>query len=243
MPFSKNLLSIISDNQGIALKDFLGETPESWAARHMALRYSAAPPLEGEGPSHVAVRCYNRLKAEYQTIRAWFTEPDYKLSVLLQSKSLANQFSGVLGDGLGWDWQRDSEPDVRIMQFKGTLIAAQRQFGLMPENRRAEMSPHVSAVCRSIKSAYILRSEVHLWRPVERRKDDAIELVHSGAELADRWAKFQTFVFLIRLGLNEQYCWDVSGCRKSLGLIDEDPTSDLSLRHEVGTAPVKSEDA
>lgn len=233
MPFSKNLLSVISDSKGYALKDFLGTTPEAWANAHMALRYSAAPPLEGEGPEHVAVRCYNQLKREYQILRSWFTEPDYKLSALLQSKSLVNEFCGALEDGIGWDWQRDCEPDARIMQFKGTLINAQRTFGLMPEARRTEMSPHIAAVCKSVKSAYQVRAEVHLWRPIERRKGDVVELVHTGADLANRWATFQTFVFLIRLGLEEHYCWGVAGCRASLGQVDEDPTSDLAVRHEV----------
>lgn len=225
-PFNRNIDSLVADRNGIALKNFLATTQEEWAAKHMALRYNAAVPAAGEDPGTFPSRCYNHLKSEYAQLRAWFTEPEYKLSALLQSKFLSAQFNGPLGDGFGWDFRRDGDTEPRMLQFKSTLIACYRQMEMLPRSDRTISNVSVSGIARLVVGAYRSRAEIHMWRSVERRKDDKVILVCSGEELARRWVAFRTHAYLGSLGLDPAWSWAVSGCQKIFGVIDEVPELD-----------------
>lgn len=230
MAFTKNLTSLIADSKTIALKDFLATTQEAWADEHMVRRYNAAPPSEHDDEESFPRKCHDHLKSEYHKLRAWFTEPDFKLSALLQSKCLSYQFSGALNDGFGWDFRRDGDPEPRMLQFKSMLISCQRQLKVLPSRDRITGNPSVAAIARLVRGAYQARAEIHLWRPNERRKDDKVELVYSGEELAKRWVAFRTLAFLTNLGLDPGWSWSISGSQKIFGAVD-DGQSD-------GTSPV-----
>jgi len=229
MSFTKNVNSLIADRNGAAIKDFLATTPEAWATEHMAKRYNAAPPSESDEPGSFPARCFEHLKNEHRQLRAWFVEPDFKVSPLLQSRFLSAQFSGPLNDGFGWDFRRDGDVEPRMVQFKGTLIACYRQMELLPRRDRNTGNVSVVGVARLVCGAYRARAEVHMWRPVERRKDDKVELVCSGEELAKRWVAFRTMSFLAGLGLDPAWAWSTSGCQKIFGIVDEVPGSDCPV--------------
>ena len=228
MAFSKNLTSLIANTNGIALKDFLATTQEAWADEHMVKRYNAAPPTEHDDLESFPRRCHDHLKSEYHKLRAWFVEPDYKLSALLQSKCLSFQFSGPLDDGFGWDFRRDGDPEPRMIQFKSMLISCQRQLKMLPVRDRNAQNASVSGLARLVRGAYQARAEVNLWRPVERKKDDKVELLHSGEDLAKRWVAFRTMAFLINLGIDPAWCWNSSGCPKIFGLVDDETPSGIT---------------
>jgi hypothetical protein len=227
MAFTKNVNSLIADRTGAALKDFLAATPDAWATENMARRYNAAPPSESDEPGSFPVRCYDHLKNEHRQLRAWFTEPEFKVSALLQSRFLSAQFSGPLNDGFGWDFRRDGDAEPRMIQFKATLIACYRQMDMLPSRDRNVGNISVGGIARLVGGAYRARAEVHMWRPFEKRnKDDTVELVCSGEDLAKRWVAFRTMSFLARMGLDPSWAWDTSGCRRIFGIVDEVPSSD-----------------
>jgi len=228
MAFTKNINNLIATNAGVALKDFLTKTPEEWANAHMLLRYNAAPPTEHDEPGSFVHRCYDHLKAEYHQLRGWFTEPDYKLSLLLQSKFLSFQFNGPLEDGFGWDFCRDGDAEQRMIQFKSILISCQRQLRMFPPSQRVPSNASIGGIARLVRGAYKARSDVNMWRSIERKQNDKIETVVSGEDLAKRWVAFRTMSFLVGLGLDASWSWNISGCYKVLGPVDEVPSSDFS---------------
>lgn len=222
MAFAKNINALISNpTNGIALKTFLATTQDEWADRHMMLRYNAAPPTDHDEPGSFVHQCYNHLNSEYAQLRAWFTEPDFKLSILLQSKFLSSQFNGPLDDGFGWDFARDGDPEPRMIQFKSILISCQRQLKMFPVRQRNAGNGAVGGIARLVRSAYVARSEINLWRAIERRRDDKVDVVVSGEELAKRWVAFRTMAFLVSMGLDASWAWNISGCLKTIGAVDE----------------------
>ncbi len=229
MAFTKNINALISNpSSGIALKDFLTKTQEEWASTHMLLRYNAAPPTENDEPGSFVHRCFDHLKSEHAQLRAWFTEPDFKLSILLQSRFLSAQFNGALEDGFGWDFARDGDPETRMIQFKSILISCQRQLKMFPVRQRTSGNGAVGGIARLVRSAFVARSEINMWRAIERRRDDKVEVVVSGEELAKRWVAFRTMAFLVSMGLDAGWAWNISGCFKIFGAVDEVPAQDGS---------------
>src|SRR5208337_50163 len=150
--------------------DFLTTTQDEWAKAHMAERYGALPPTDDDPPRSFPVLCFDHLKSEYHQLRAWFTEPDYKLSALLQSKFLGSEFSGPIGDGFGWDFRRDGDTEPRMIQFKSTLINCYRQLMVLPGRCRSPSNMVVTGLARIVRGAYQIRSEVHMWQSVEKRR-------------------------------------------------------------------------
>lgn len=227
MTFAKNINHLIADRNGAALKNFLATNQDEWAAEHMALRYNAAVPTASDEPGSFPVRCFNHLKSEYAQLRAWFTEPDFKVSALLQSKFLSAQFSGPLNDGFGWDFRRDGDAEPRMIQFKSMLIACHRQMEMLPRRERTVSNVCVSGIAKLVYGAYRARAEIHMWRPIEKRvRDGAVQLVCTGEELSKRWVAFRTMAFLTGLGLDPAWSWSVSGCQKLFGAVDEAPELD-----------------
>lgn len=224
MAFTKNINTLIADPAtGIARKDFLATTQIEWANAHMVLRYNAAPPTEHDEPDSFVHRCYRHLLGEYTHLRAWFTEPDFKLSLLLQSKFLSSQFSGPMEDGFGWDFGRDGDPEPRMIQFKSLLISCQRQIQMIPRCQRDHGNGAISGIARIVRGAFASRAETNMWRGIERRKDGKVEVVLSGEELAKRWVAFRTMAFLVGAGFDAWWAWSISGCHKVLGPVDEMP--------------------
>ncbi len=229
MAFTKNINTLISNpSTGLALKDFLATNQHEWAAAHMVLRYNAAPPSENDAPDSFVHRCYNHLVGEYDQLRAWFTEPDYKLSLLLQSKFLAAQFNKPMDDGFGWDFGRDGDPEPRMLQFKGTLIACQRQLQMLPKKQRNAGNITVGGIARVVRGAFTARAEINMWRGIERTKDDKVEIVVSGEDLAKRWASFRSMAFLVSMGFDAGWAWNTSGCLKTFGAVDEAGPQDVT---------------
>jgi hypothetical protein len=230
MAFSKNVNALISNTStGVALKDFLATTQDDWANTHMLLRYNAAPPTENDEPFSFVHRCHNYLRSEHAQLRAWFTEPDYKLSILLQSKFLSFQFNGALDDGFGWDFGRDGDPEPRMIRFKSILLSCQRQLQMFPIKERKPSNSAVAGIARLIRAAFVARSEINMWRAIERRRDDKVEVVVSGEDLAKRWVSFRTMAFLVSMGLDASWSWLNSGCGKIFGPVDEIPAQDTAV--------------
>lgn len=236
MAFAKNINTLISNpSNGLALKDFLTVSQEDWASTHMALRYNAAPPTDNDEPGSFVHRCYSHLCSEHAQLRAWFTEPDLKLSMLLQSKFLSFQFAGPLDDGFGWDFRRDGDPEPRMLRFKSILISCQRQLQLFPRRERGPGNGCVSGIARLVRGAFMARAEINMWRAIERRRDDKVEVQVSGEELSRRWVAFRTMAFLTGMGLDAGWSWSTSGCHKIFGPVDEVPLQDSSTATVAGS--------
>lgn len=216
MALTRSITSLITDDTGHATQDFLSCTPERWADIQMANRYGQMC-LSTDGDNHFARLCWQYLCEEYKSLRAWFTV-EGRLSSVLQSKFLMSRLSGPVGDGIDWDFKPNGDPEPRMLQFKGTLIAAQRAAELIPAEGRNSGNMQFGGLVKIIRSAYSARAEIHSWRPVSGEGD----VKYSGTDMSRRWVSHRTNILLTRLGAPPGWSWEASRCRALFGPIDEE---------------------
>lgn len=211
MPFDTPLLKLISAKNGAVSPEFLATSAHDWAVRHMDLRYSAAPPAQEprEGPDHPAWRCYNLLLAENAILRSWVTAEGI-VSPLLMARSVGQLTTLPIGDGFGWDFKPDGTPDLRMLQFKSTLIGCRRMAAIRvtDPNKLDVGSIEVGGHSKLVRGAYQARASMMTWQAKGQV---------TGAELARRWVAFRVFVFLIRCGMEETLAWASARCRDAFG--------------------------
>ena len=227
MALTKSITSLVADEDGNIATDFLARSDTSWAEEHMTRRYGAPPPEEDDPPDHPARLCYDHLRSEFMAIRnGWFDDRG-KLSPLLMSRHLSKAFSGPAGNGIGWDFQPNGEPEPRMLQFKGTLIGCRRaaELRLRATKRPKEDcgSAEMGGITRLVRSAFMARAEVHDWRPCTEGKGDTAVTIQGG-EMARRWVSYRTFVFLLQAGAEADWAWSAARCRDAFGHADV-PTS------------------
>jgi hypothetical protein len=210
MTFSQPILSLVCDEVGSPLVSFLTAKPDEWVAEQMRLRYAAVPPAAEDPPDHPAVLAAAYLHHERVLLKNWFV--DGKLSTMLMSRTLSRLSTGPIGNGFSCDFLADGTPDVRMLRFKGTLIAAYRSAELKPSGKRLDCGGHeLSAVAKLVRSAYMTRATAHSW---------TAEGSVPGAELAKRWIAFRTHSFLVRFGAEDNWAWNLSGANKVFGPVD-----------------------
>jgi hypothetical protein len=211
MTLSVSITALIADEQGHMSRDFMECSQRRWVEDHMLRRYNATPPLNTDAPEHPARRCAQHLEGEYTSLRRWF-DAEGKLSPLLMSRHLSQCFSGPAGDGIGWDFLPGGDPDVRMLQFKGTLINCRRIMELKGRSEKLDCgSGELGGIARLVRSAYQSRAEGHLWKPAG---DQAAEVI------AKRWVSYRTFVFLLHVGAEPDWAWGTSRCRENFGVAD-----------------------
>lgn len=219
MALSRSITSLIADEQGMILKDFLGTSTKDWAVTHMQLRYGAAPPLASDPADHPARLCYQHLLTEYDSLRKWF-DNEGKLSPLIMSRYLSRNQVGPIRDGIGWDFQMNGDPEPRMLQFKGTLIACRRSAELKPVGQKLDCgSAEMGSLAKLVRSAYAARAEVHTWGTLSEGKGDDKRMV-PGADLSRRWVAWRTYNFLIRFGAEDDWAWQIAKCRDVFGEVD-----------------------
>lgn len=227
MALTRSITSLITDGRGYATKEFLVMTPEKWADEHMAERYGQVH-FQKDSTDHIATLCWNYLCEEYRSLRSWFTE-EGKLSPLLQSKFVTTRLSGPVGNGIGWDFKANGDIETRMLQFKGTLIAAIRAGEVMPKDTMNSGNMQFGGLVKIIRSAYTARAEIHSWRSLTQVKGDKEDkaqteetVKYSGADLSRRWVSFRTYTMLIQIGADPVWSWEASRCKALFGPIDED---------------------
>lgn len=216
MALTRSITSLITDGRGYATQEFLACTPEKWADEHMAERYGQTC-LAKDPSEHFATLCWEYLREEYRSLRSWFTD-DGKLSNLLQSKFVTTKLSGPVGLGIGWDFKPNGDPEPRMLQFKGTLVAAVRAVEVMPKDTRNSGNMQFGGIVKIIRSAYTARAEIHSWRSQSGEGDAKF----SGAEISRRWVSFRTYTMLIQIGADPVWSWEASRCKALFGPVDED---------------------
>lgn len=224
MALSRSITALITDGTGHATTEFLGMFPEEWATTHIQLRYGAAPPSVDDPEDHIARRCFAFLVEEYKVLRSWFTD-DGRLSNLLQSRFLERR-TGPIGDGIGWDFKPNGDPEPRMLQFKGTLVSCSRSAELIPARQRNSGAIQLGGIVRLVRGAYTARAELHHWRAqMKMEKDEAGRerevVVVDGEKLGQRWVAFRTYNFMLGLGAEPTWAWDASRCRQIFGSVDE----------------------
>lgn len=224
MTLSKSITSMIADASGNISQSFLSYSAEQWATDHMRRRYSATPPLDEDPPDHPAVLCYHLLLSEYSAVKTWFSAQG-QLSPLLMSRHLAHIYIGSLGDGFGWDFRPNGEPEPNMLQFKGTLIHCRRSLELRAgrQTKKDCGSLEIGATAKLVRSAYTARSSAHAWTSQIEGKGDAKRVVQA-AELSRRWVAFRSYSFLIQAGAEEGWAWGASKCQEVFGKVDLPPT-------------------
>lgn len=215
MALTKSILSLITDGAGKAKTDFLLLTPAQWADQQMLVRYSMSK-LPTDTEDYFPYRCWEHLCKEYLALRAWFA-PDSTLNPLLQQASITNRLSGPLGDGIGWDFKTNGDPELRMTSFKTMLIAACRAAEGLPAGDRNSGNGQFGSLALTIRNAFTERAAMHRWVGV-----DTEDLKLTGADMSRRWAAHMTFTFLIRLGADRRWAWDVSKCKTILGPVDDE---------------------
>ena len=215
MALTRSLTALITDGTGHATTQFLGYSPQEWATEHIQRRYGAAPPTEDDPEDHVVRRCFEFLEDEYRILRGWFTD-DGRLSNLLQSRFLDRK-PGPLGDGIGWDFKPNGDPEPRMLQFKGTLISCARSAELIPLERRNSGVIQLGGLVRLVRGAYAARAELHHWNALYKNE----ELLYDGEQLSQRWAAFRSYTFMVGLRVDPSWAWDASRCRQIFGPVDE----------------------
>jgi len=220
MALTRSITSLITDGKGFATKEFLVISLEQWANTQMGQRYGQTH-LETDDNTNFATLCWRYLKEEYRALRSWFQD-DGKLSPLLQSKFLSTKLSGPLGNGIGWDFKPNGDPEPRMLQFKGTLISARRSAELIPQENRNSGNMQFGGIVKIVRSAYTARSELHSWRPVILVNEGKEKVQYSGADMSRRWVSFRTYTFLIDVGADPVWAWEASRCRALFGPVDEE---------------------
>jgi hypothetical protein len=205
MAFTNSITSLITDQRGMALRDFITSKPEAWAREHMQKRYGHAPPQEDE------------LIKEHGQLKSWFTE-EGKLSILLQSKFLSTRLAAPIGDGIGWDFRSDGDPDSRMLHFKTTLMACERTAVTLPATERHAGSAHLVGLIKWAISAFETRAEIHNWRQGSLKG-----VAFDGENLAGRWVAFHSFMFVNSLGfdLHPDWLWGATQCQRIFGPVGE----------------------
>jgi hypothetical protein len=220
MSLTRSITSIITDGCGFATKEFLSTTAERWADEHLALRYRQTH-LASDGVDHFSHLCWQYLCEEYKALRSWFQD-DGKISLLLQSKFLTTRLTGPLGNGIGWDFKPNGDPEPRMLLFKGTLISAQRSAELLPKESRNSGNMQVGGIVKIVRSAFTARAEVHSWRANTVVEEGKEKVLYSGADMSRRWVSFRTYTFLVNVGADPVWAWEASRCKALFGPIDED---------------------
>jgi hypothetical protein len=215
MAINRSILSLVTDGLGHATTDFLTLSPAEWADRQMALRYSQSK-LPGDEPGDFPYLCWDHLAQEYLAIRTWF-DAGGKLNPMLQSASMSNRLSGPIGDGIGWDWKTSGDPDVRMMLFKGPLIAAWRAGSMIPKRDRNSGNMQLGGLATIVRGAYTERAKIHRWSDTAS-EDGAIK----GDLMSRRWVAFRTYTFLMNLCADPKWSWEVSKCKSVFGPIEEE---------------------
>lgn len=216
MAATRSILSLITDGNGSINKDFLTKSPAEWANEQMAARYSQSK-LPGDKPQDFPYVCWQHLCDEYMALRTWF-DKDGKLTPLMESLSVHNALSGNIGDGIGWDWKSNGDPDVRMFLFKGPLIAAWRAASVIPINDRNSGNMQLGGLATIIRGAYTERAKIHRWSGVE---EDG-KKIFQGDQMSRRWVAHMTNHFLIGLGCDRKWAWEVSKSKSVFGPIEED---------------------
>lgn len=217
MPLTRSITSLITDGCGLATNEFLTMSPDQWATQHMAQRYGHTR-HDYDPPQHFASLCYAYLVEEHAILRNWFQ--DNKLSSLLQSKFLQTQ--PQLGDGIGWDFKPNGDPELLMIQFKTQLISAYRSLESIPLPDRNSGSPAFSGIRMMVRSAYESRARLHAWRPQTGVSIAGEKVMIPGSDMSRRWVAYQTLVFLIKAGLEPSWVWEASKCRGVFGPADEE---------------------
>lgn len=220
MALSRSITSLITDGRGYATQEFLAISPDKWADTQMGLRYGQTK-LETDPIDHFTTLCWDYLRSEYRALRSWFQD-DGKLSPLLQSKFLATKLSGPLGNGIGWDFKPNGDPEPRMLLFKGTLISAQRSAELLPKESRNSGNMQFGGIVKIVRSAFTSRAELHSWRAQTTLADGTDKVQYSGADMSRRWVSFRTYTFLVNVGADPVWAWEASRCKALFGPIDEE---------------------
>lgn len=216
MSLTRSIAALITDGSGAATNEFLTTLPEHWASTQMGVRYGQIyTPLDG--PNHPATLCYKYLLDEYRALKGWF-QNDNKFSALLSSRFLQNYMNRPLGDGIGWDFKTSGDPEPLMVSFKTQLISAHRAIEAMPSSERFDSGNMAFGGIRTlVRAAYTTRARMHSWRSRATDNKD-----YTGIEIQSRWISIQTFVFLIRAGIDPSWAWDSSKCKGLFGPFDEE---------------------
>jgi hypothetical protein len=247
MALTRSIISLITDGEGFATKDFLTCSPAEWADAQMIGRYSQAR-LPGDAAGEFPYQCWEHLCEEYLSMRRWFDTAG-KLNPMMQNAALVNRLSGPIGDGIGWDFKTNGDPELRMCLFKGQLIAATRAISMIPAGERTAGRPQMGGLATIVRSAYGERMQLHRWSGTADPNfswDDALSLLQrgrtreleekiktrldsvgdsnglGGQELGRRWVANMSYTFLIRLGAERKWAWDVSKCKVVFGPTDEE---------------------
>jgi len=212
MALNRTVLSLVSDGQGHIDAGFAATSPEEWAHAQMRLRYGHAL-LDEDDAYSFPRQCFDSLVAERKALSSWFDDCG-RLSPLLQSAFLLNRFSGPVGDGIGWDFRPNGDPEPRMLLFKGTLIAVTRSSALIPAEQRNRGNMQFGGLATMVRSAYTERAALHTWRGDDTSGIDP-------ADMSRRWVSHMTYTFLLRIGAEREWAWDASKCRKVFGPVDE----------------------
>jgi hypothetical protein len=205
MALSRSILHLIADENGKIAPAFLQLRPSEWASQHMQRRYGAVVPADDVDPRHPTKLCYDFLLEEYRILRSGF-DKEGTISRLLMSRSLSTQRTAPIGNGIGWDFRPDGDPEPSMLQFKGTLMACRLAADLRTHDGGGELG----GIAKLVRAGYQARADLHIWNAV----DDV-----SGADIARRWIAFQTYNFLINCRVEEMLAWSTSRCREVFGTI------------------------
>lgn len=209
--YSGSIISQITVG-GRITTEFLAMTPDEWATRQFLARYQVDI-LPTEIGRHFARRCWEYLTEEYSALRAWFTD-DGSLSTMLASRFLDLRLTGPIEDGIGWDFTKNGEPNIQIIQFKAQTIMGLRMLNLVPDVDRNSGNPQFAICFNLLKTAYTARAAAHRWRPTLTGI--------SGADLSRRWVAWKVFNHMLVTGCDPDWAWQASKCLSEFGPTDED---------------------
>jgi len=215
MAVHRSIISLITDGNGLAKKEFLHKTPAEWADEQMALRYSQSK-MADDKPQDFPFMCWQHLCDEHIAMLSWFDKAG-NLNPLVSSASMTNRLQGPLGSGISWDWKSNGDPDVRMFLFKGPLIAAWRAAQLIPYADRNSGNMQMGGIATVVRGAYTERAKIHRWIGYDREGNKI-----SGDNMSRRWVAHMTNNFLISLGADRKWAWDVSKSKTIFGPIEED---------------------
>jgi hypothetical protein len=214
--FDASITSLIATPDGAILPSFACKSPDDWAKEQMLARYHQIL-TDADGPGSFIRLCYDRLKEERTALSSWF-DSEGKLQLSLRSIFMMNRLAGPIDDGIGWDFRNDGAPEQRMLVFKGTLMAVCRATSLIPVTDRDGGNMQFGGLATLVKSAYTERARLHLWRGYDAGNDAR---KYSGSEMSQRWVAHQSYVFLLGLEAPSRWAWEVSGCIRQFGPVDE----------------------
>src|SRR4029077_895309 len=156
--FGSSVTAFIAPD-GHVTNEFLAMTPEQWAESQFKMRYRTVI-LPTEVGDHFARKCWDYLLEEYSALRSWFME-DGALSKLLSNRTFEIRRSGPIGDGIGWDFDMNNEPNSTMITFKSQVMCAIRAVEAMPAKERIPGNPVYSIQFERLKTHYPARAEFH----------------------------------------------------------------------------------